>query len=198
MKKVGLYFGSFNPVHNFHVDIVHEILQKTKLEEIWLIVSPHNPHKLKSDLIEFNHRLKMVELAFENDSDKIKISDIESILKKPSYTVDTLNALEMIHICHNIEFSIIFGSDCLNNFTFWKNYEYILKNYDIFIYPRGDEKFELLGERMFILKDVKQSSISSTLVREKLKNKKVEDVINLIPNKVFYYIIQNKLYDYEL
>ncbi len=130
--KIGLYFGSFNPIHTGHLIIASHILNVTDLDRLWFIVSPQNPHKPENLLNEY-HRLHLVKLAIEGDI-RMKASDIEFTLPKPSYTVDTLAYLAEKY--PNEEFSIIMGSDSLQNLPKWKNYEVITNNYKIYVYNR--------------------------------------------------------------
>lgn len=193
MKNIGLYFGSFNPVHIGHLLVAETALEQAHFDEIWLVVSPQNPHKNVEDLLEFNLRFEMVQLAIESN-DKIKACDIESFLKTPSYTIDTLNTLEVFYIDENANFSIIIGSDCLESFKTWKNYESILQNYDIYIYPRDNHEINLIGNRMFLLDVKEKSDISSTFIRGKIKEHKIDEIRYLLPEKVLNYIIKNNLY----
>lgn len=131
--KIGLYFGSFNPVHVAHLIIANHILNETDIEKIWFIISPQNPFKAENSLLNEYHRLHLVNLATENDN-RMKASDIEFSLPKPSYTVNTLAYLAEKHPEH--EFCVILGSDSFQNFDKWKNYEVIVKNYSIYVYLR--------------------------------------------------------------
>ena len=132
--KIGLYFGSFNPVHSGHLIIANHILNETVLEKIWFIVSPQNPFKTNSSLLNEYDRLHLLRLATEDDS-RIKVSDIEFALPKPSYTSVTLSHLQERYPEH--EFSIIMGSDSFQNLHKWKNFEFIIKNYAIYVYQRA-------------------------------------------------------------
>lgn len=131
--KVGLYFGTFNPVHTGHLIIANHMAENSDLDQVWLVVTPHNPHKKKSTLLDDHHRLQMVFLATE-DYPKLKPSDIEFKLPQPNYTVHTLAHLQEKFPSH--EFSLLMGEDNLNSLHKWKNYEVILKNHDIYVYPR--------------------------------------------------------------
>src|SRR6266480_5905849 len=131
--KIGLYFGSFNPVHVAHLIIASHILNETDIEKIWFIISPQNPFKIESNLLNEYHRLHLVRLAIEDDN-RMKSLDIEFSLPKPSYTINTLIYLEEKFSEH--EFSIVMGSDSFQNFHKWKNCEVIVKNYMIYVYKR--------------------------------------------------------------
>ena len=131
--KTGLFFGSFNPIHVGHLIIANHVLNETDVEKIWFIVSPQNPFKNESTLLNEYHRLHLVRLATENDN-RIKASEIEFGLPRPSYTVDTLAYLS--EKFPDNEFSIIMGSDSYQNLPKWKNAEVILNNYGVYVYQR--------------------------------------------------------------
>jgi len=132
--KIGLYFGSFNPIHVAHLIIANHILNETYIEKVWFVVSPQNPFKEESKLLNEYHRLHLVRLAAEDDT-RIKASDIEFSLPKPSYTTATLAYLADKYPEH--EFGIIMGSDSFQNLHKWKNYEVIVKNYPLYGYVRS-------------------------------------------------------------
>ena len=131
--KVGLFFGSFNPIHVGHLVIANYMVEYTDLEEVWLVISPQNPLKNKKSLLNEYDRLKLVELAI-GDNFKIKSSDIEFFLPKPSYTIDTLTYLKEKHPKNH--FYLIMGTDNFQSFHKWKNYEEILNQYKLYVYPR--------------------------------------------------------------
>ena len=131
--KIGLYFGTFNPIHIGHLIIANHLAEHSDLQQIWMVVTPHNPLKQKNTLLDDRQRLHMVRLATE-DFPKIKPSDIEFKLPQPNYTVNTLSHLKEKFPQH--EFAIIMGEDNLNSLHKWKNHMYILENHDIYIYPR--------------------------------------------------------------
>ena len=130
-KKVGLFFGTFNPIHVGHLIIANHMAEFSKLDEVWLVVTPHNPHKKKNTLLEDTHRLAMVRIATESYP-KLKVSTVEFDLPQPNYTVNTLTVLEEKH--PGKEFCLIMGEDNLKNLHKWKNYEVILERYPIFKY----------------------------------------------------------------
>lgn len=177
--KVGLYFGSFNPVHVGHLIIANHFLNETDLEKIWFIVSPHNPLKNEKGLLNEFHRLQLVRLATEDDN-RIKVSDIEFSLPKPSYTINTLAYLAEKNPEH--DFCIIMGSDSYQNIDKWKNYEVILKNYPVYVYPRPG--FEISNPINAHLKIVAAPllEISATLIRNNIRSGK--SVRYLLPDKV--------------
>mgnify|MGYP000899646264 CR=1 FL=1 len=131
--KIGLYFGTFNPIHIGHMIIANHMAEHSDLDQIWMVVTPHNPHKQKTTLLDDYQRLHMVTLATE-DFTKIKPSDIEFKLPQPNYTVNTLAHLEEKYPKH--EFALIMGEDNLNSLHKWKNYEVILENHHVYVYPR--------------------------------------------------------------
>lgn len=179
-KKIGLFFGSFNPIHIGHLLIANHMVNFTDLQEIWFVVSPHNPHKKKASLLEDYHRLAIVKEAID-DNPKFKASDIEFALPKPSYTVETLVHLKEKY--PEYQFSILMGEDNLRSFHKWKNYEVILKNNPIFIYPRvltiqelesgkPIEQNELINHPNITLTDAPVMKVSSSLIRKLIKEGK--------------------------
>jgi len=190
--KIGLYFGTFNPIHVGHLIIANHMAENSDLEQIWLVVTPHNPHKQKSTLLDDYQRLHLVHLATE-DYPKIKPSDIEFKLAQPNYTVHTLAHLKDYFPQH--EFSLIMGEDNLNSLHKWKNFEYILENHDLYVYPRvsvNDENNDLLNHARVHKVAAPIVEISSTFIRENIKNKK--NFRPLLPEKVWEYIDHNNLY----
>src|SRR5512138_2428687 len=131
--QIGLYFGSFNPIHIGHLIIANHILNETKIEKIWFVVSPQNPFKESNSLLNEYDRLHLVRLAVQDDN-RLRCSDIEFTLSKPSYTSNTMVFLSEKHPEH--KFSIIMGSDSYQNLIKWRNYETIVDNYDIYVYQR--------------------------------------------------------------
>lgn len=189
--KVGLLFGTFNPVHIGHLIIANYMAEFTDLEEVWMVVSPQNPLKQIDSLLEDNHRLKMVELAV-GDYKKIKISNIEFDLPKPSYTIHTLNHLSEKYPQN--EFAIIMGTDNLEIFKKWKNYEQILADYEIYAYPRlHNDGGELKNNPKVKLIAAPIIEMSATFIRKCIKEKK--DVRFMLPEKVFNYIMEKHFYE---
>lgn len=131
--SVGLYFGSFNPIHHGHLMIASHIMMDTELDQVWFVVSPQNPFKSNNTLLNEYHRLHLVRLAIDDDP-RFRVTDIEFRLPKPSYTSDTLAYLKDEYPQH--EFSLVLGSDSLTNFEKWKNYSHILEGYRIYVYER--------------------------------------------------------------
>jgi nicotinate-nucleotide adenylyltransferase len=177
--KVGLYFGSFNPVHTGHCIIANHIAQNTLLDRVWLVVSPQNPFKETASLLNEYHRLHLVKLAVE-DEPKLRATDIEFHLPRPSYTIDTLTYLVEKHPEH--EFSIILGSDSLQNLHKWKNAEILVKNHLLYVYKRtGFEINNPLNAKLEIL-DAPLLEISSTHIRDMISSGK--SIRYLVPDKV--------------
>ena len=200
--KIGLYFGTFNPIHVGHMIIANHMAEHSDLDQIWMVVTPHNPLKKKETLLDDHQRLQLVYLATE-DYPKIKPSDIEFKLSQPNYTVNTLSHLQDKFPKHI--FSLIMGEDNLKSLNKWKNYEVIMKNHEIYVYPRLDAK-ELNGAvtssesknlafknnpRIHFI-DAPIVEISSTFIRENIKNKK--NVQPLLPSKVWEYLDHNNFY----
>jgi len=188
--KVGLFFGSFNPVHNGHLAIAGYLHKKEFFQQIWLVVTPNNPLKDKSDLICENHRLNMVKLAIR-DLPFLRASDVEFSLPKPSYTIHTLHELEKLYPQN--EFSLILGDDNMENFHRWKKYEEILAQYDIYVYPRNDRTLKKnLQHPHIVYFDAPLLPVSATEVRRLLQQKK--PVGEYLPALVVNYIKEEKLY----
>lgn len=167
--NIGLYFGSFNPIHNGHLIIANFTVQNTDLDEVWLVVSPQNPFKKSAVLLNEQHRLSLVKIALEGEI-KIKASNVEFKLPKPSYTSNTLVYLKEKYPKNT--FSIIMGSDGFQNIDKWHNASYILKNHKIFIYKRpGFEINNSFGADISIL-DSPQIEISSSFIRKQISLKK--------------------------
>lgn len=190
--KIGLYFGTFNPIHIGHMIIANHLAEYSDLDQIWMVVTPHNPHKEKRTLLDDYQRLHMVHLATE-DYPKIRPSDIEFKLPQPNYTVNTLVHLQEKFPTH--EFSLIMGEDNLNSLHKWKNYEYILEHHAIYVYPRiadGEGLPELIQQAQVSKIQAPVVEISSTAIREGIANKK--NVRPLLPEKVWRYLDQNLFY----
>ncbi len=188
--KVGLFFGSFNPVHVGHMIIANYIVEHTSLDELWMIVSPQNPFKDKKSLARDSDRLHLVSLAI-GDNFKIRASNVEFDLPKPSYTIDTLTHLKDKH--PNKEFVLIMGGDNLGSFHKWKNYEVILKNHDIYVYQRpAYDLGELQDHPRITILEAPQMNISASYIRKEIKNKR--NVRYLVPDAVFDYLENTTLY----
>lgn len=190
--KIGLYFGTFNPIHIGHLAIANHMAEFSELDQIWLVVTPHNPLKKKSTLLDDHHRLQMVHLATE-DYPKLKPSDVEFKLPQPNYTVNTLAHLQEKFPQH--EFSLIMGEDNLNSLHKWKNYEYILQHHKIFVYPRLNNEIideDIASHPSINRVDAPIMEISSTFIRNCVKEGK--NIRPLLPEKVWSYLEHNLFY----
>ena len=188
--KTGLFFGSFNPIHIGHLIIANYMAENTDLNEVWLVVTPHNPHKKKSSLAKDHDRLHLVHIACE-DNDRLRASDIEFNLPKPSYTVDTLAFLREKY--PKREFSLIMGGDNLTTFHKWKNHEVILKHHDIHVYNRpGNTKNELAERSNVYFHDAPLLDISATKIRKAIKDG--ISIRYLVHDKVFEYLENSTMY----
>jgi nicotinate-nucleotide adenylyltransferase len=190
--KIGLYFGTFNPIHVGHLIIANHMAENSHLDQIWMVVTPHNPHKKKDSLLDDYHRLEMVRIA-THDYNKIKPSDIEFKLPQPNYTINTLAHLEEKYPQHS--FAIIMGEDNLNSLHKWKNYETILANYEVYVYPRlksGTIDNAFINHPKIHRIEAPVVELSSTFIRESIKNKK--NIIPMLPSKVWEYIDHNLFY----
>ncbi len=191
-KKVGLYFGTFNPIHIGHLAIANHMVEFSDLDEVWMVVTPHNPHKKKSTLLADHHRLEMVYRATEA-YDNIKPSNIEFGLPQPNYTVNTLAHLEEKY--PDYQFALIMGEDNLNTLHKWKNNEVILERFEVFVYPRVTSttiKEEFKNHPKITKVDAPIMEISSTFVRNAVKNGK--RITPLLPQKVWEYIDEMNFY----
>jgi nicotinate-nucleotide adenylyltransferase len=191
-RKVGLFFGTFNPIHVGHLIIANHMVEFSDLDEVWLVVTPHNPHKKKSSLLDNHHRLEMVYRACES-YEKLKPSNIEFGLPQPNYTVNTLLHLQEKFSTNT--FSLIMGEDNLNNFHKWKNYEVILEHHEIYVYPRIDQgkraaRFENHSKIRKI--DAPIVEISSTFIRKSIQQSK--NVRPLLSDKVWQYLDEMNFY----
>jgi len=190
--KVGLFFGSFNPIHVGHMIIASYMTEFTDLDEVWLVVTPHSPFKNKKSLLSDNHRFQTVMVATE-DFSKLKPSRIEFDLPQPNYTVDTLTYLYENHPKHN--FSLIMGEDNLRSFHKWKNYEVILENHNIYVYPRISEvkkKSQFHDHLRVKFIEAPIVEISSTFIRKAIHNNK--DIRAFLPSNVWKYIDEMNFY----
>lgn len=188
--KIGLFFGSFNPIHTGHLIIANYMANYTNLNQVWLVVSPHNPLKEKSDLINMYDRLEMCKLAVEN-ADHIRVSDVELKLPQPSYTIDTLTHLHEKYPEH--QFSLIMGSDNLFSLKKWKNYEIILRDYHIHVYPRpGFEGHELTNHPSVTITQSPLMELSATFIRKSIQEGK--NIQFFVPDAVLKFIESKSLY----
>ena len=186
--NIGLFFGSFNPIHIGHLIIANTIYDRTDLDEVWFVVSPQNPLKKRKSLIHEFDRLRMVELAIE-DNFHFRASDVEFHMPRPSYTIDTLTYLSEQYPQHN--FSIFLGSDNLKQLRKWKNYEQILEHYQVYVYPRPGEKTDFTHPSVQEV-DAPLLDISATFIRDSIQSG--HSVKYLLPRQVEEYIQSKKLY----
>ncbi len=193
-KQVGVFSGSFNPIHQAHLMLASYITEFTNIDEVWFVVTPHNPLKEVSGLEDEKYRLQMCKLALENMS-KLKVSEIEFSMPKPSYTIDTLEKLRKDY--PDIDFTLIIGADNWNDFHRWKEYERLRQEFKILIYPR-------LGEDINIEPQYKENvqfcnapilELSSTFIRKSIQERK--DMRAFLPNGIWEYILENNLYKGE-
>ncbi len=202
--KIGLYFGTFNPIHVGHLVIANYMADFTDIDQVWLVVSPQNPLKQKSSMLADYHRLALVQIATEDNS-KLRVSDIEFKLPKPSYTVTTLAYLREKHPEH--EFSLIMGEDNLRTLHKWQNHDVLLRNHDIYVYPRvltiqEEKEVEEIGfrpdnefykrENIIICEDAPVMKVSSSFVRQAIKDGK--DVRYILTEPVYKYIMDMNFY----
>ena len=191
--KVGLYFGSFNPIHVGHLIIAQYMIQREEIDAVWFVVSPHNPLKKKNTLLEDYHRLAIVKIAIE-DEPKFRAIDIEFTMPQPSYTIDTLTYLKDKHPEYN--FSLLMGEDNLRGFHKWKNFEKILEKHKIYVYPRFEEapiehQFKDHSSVIFC-HDVPLMKISASYIRELIGNGKSARF--LLTEKVNQYVDEMNFY----
>ncbi len=190
--KTGLFFGSYNPIHIGHLIIANYMATQSDLEEVWMVVSPHNPLKPKKTLANDYDRLHLVHLAIE-ENERLKASNIEFQLPQPSYTADTLTYLREKY--PNRAFVLIMGADNLATLHRWKNYELLLRNYPIYVYDRedfGQRQFPDFPEADIRFFKAPLLQISATYIRDCIQNG--HSIRYLVPEKVFQYIEKNNLY----
>ncbi|WP_035335181.1 nicotinate (nicotinamide) nucleotide adenylyltransferase [Dokdonia sp. PRO95] len=190
--KIGLYFGTFNPIHIGHLAIANHMAEYSDLDKIWMVITPHNPFKKKSSLLNNHHRYQMVMEAVEH-YDKIEPSNIEFDLPQPNYTVYTLAHLEEKYPQH--EFCLIMGEDNLKSLHKWKNYEVILERHDIYVYPRiseGTVETQFDNHPKIHKVDAPIMEISSTMIRKAIKEDK--NIRPLLPPEVYTFIDEMSFY----
>ena len=189
--KIGLYFGSFNPVHIGHLIIASHAVNETDLNQVWFVVSPQNPFKQSASLLNEYHRLHLIKAAIDGENN-LRASNVEFNLPKPSYTIHTLAYLHEKFPQH--EFALIMGSDNLTTFHKWKNYELILANHDIYVYPRPlDDGGELKNHERVKIISAPLMEVSSSFIRKSIKENK--DVRYMMPESVHHYIEEMHFYE---
>lgn len=192
LKKIGLYFGTFNPIHVGHLIIANHLAENTNLDEVWMVITPQSPFKKKKNLLDNHHRLELVYRAVES-FDKIKPCAIEFGMPTPNYTAKTLAVLSEKY--PEKQFSLIMGEDNLKTFHKWKNYEHILSEYQIYTCPRVGEKEvpeAFVNHPNIQFTDTPIIEISATLIRNSIRDAK--DVRPLLPNEVWKYIDEMNFY----
>ena len=192
MKKIGLYLGTFNPIHHGHITLANYFANNTDLDEVWVVLTPQNPFKKNYNLIEDNHRLEMANNTF-NHLKNIKVSDIEFQLDKPNYTIDTINRLSKDF--PNQQFTLLIGEDNLVNFHHWKDYSKILDLVEVYVYPRTTDiniDQELITNNKINILDAPKIETSSDQIRKRIKEG--DDIQSYLPKEIYKYIIEKKLY----
>lgn len=189
-QKIGLYFGSFNPIHIGHMAIANYMLEFTDLDKVWFVISPHNPLKEKKSLLADYHRLEMVHQALE-DEYKMKASNIEFNMPQPSYTIDTLTWLDEKY--PDKEFIVIMGGDSIESIHKWKNYEALLEEYKIYVYARPGAKHDRQLHEHIKIFHAPQMEISASFIRNSIKDGK--NIRYFLPKKVWDYIQEMHFYE---
>jgi nicotinate-nucleotide adenylyltransferase len=190
--KVGLFFGTFNPIHIGHMIIANYMAEFSDLDQVWFVITPLSPFKQKSTLLDNLHRLAIANIAVE-DYPKLKTSDIEFKLPQPNYTINTLINIEEKYPDH--QFCLIMGEDNLIGFHKWKNYETILQNYELYVYPRisnGTVENKFLNHEKVHRVNAPIVQVSSTFIRKAIKDKK--NIITMLPANVWKYIDEMNFY----
>ena len=197
MTRIGLYFGSFNPVHIGHIAIAGYMIEFAGLDQVWFVVSPHNPLKKKESLLDDYQRLYMTQLAI-GDNDKLKASDIEFKLSVPSYTIDTLTYLREKY--EKNEFCLVMGEDNLYTLQKWKNVNQLIKKYPIYVYPRHDSRKptsplldQILSTAVINYVEAPLMDISGTFIRDGIKHGK--DMSYFLPAAVWKYVKEMHFYE---
>jgi nicotinate-nucleotide adenylyltransferase len=188
--KVGLFFGSFNPIHIGHLAIANYMLEYSDMDKIWFVVSPQNPFKEKKSLLAEHHRLRLVDIAIEDDF-RFKASNIEFSMPQPSYTVDTLAYLKDKY--PEIDFVLIMGEDNLKGLHKWKNADLIINDYQIYVYPRDNKTLEKQLYDNVIVLNAPLIEVSSSFIRQAIKEKK--DVRYFMNTRVAEYVKEMHFYE---
>lgn len=188
-KVIGIFGGSFNPVHNGHIMLAQYLAQHSHLDEVWLTLSPQNPLKISNSLLDDNHRLAMLKLAIENQP-QLKVCDIELEMPRPSYTINTLDELSRRY--PDYKFNVVIGGDNWNIIDRWKDYQRIINGYGVVIYPRPGYELSQTDKRNVVVVNAPLADISSTQIREAIA--KHDEVGHLLPQGVAEYINKHNLY----
>jgi len=190
--KVGLFFGTFNPIHIGHLIIANYMAEFSDLDEVWFVITPMSPFKKKHTLLENYHRLAITNIAVENFP-KLKTSDIEFKLPQPNYTINTL--VNLVEKYPSNQFCLIMGEDNLKGFQKWKNYEAIIQNYELYVYPRiseGKTEHQFLNHPKIHSVNAPIVQVSSTFIRKAISEKK--DISAMLPPNVWKYIDEMNFY----
>jgi len=188
--KIGLFFGSFNPIHIGHLIVANTVLDLTGIEQVWFVISPQNPFKKKAGLLDELKRLVLVEQAIA-DNEHLLVSTVEFDMPKPSYTIDTLKVMDEKY--PSDDFSIVMGEDNLMSLHKWKEFDNLINNYSIIVYPRLGYETDQYDENKRVHKvDVPIIGLSSTIIREKIKEGK--SIQYLVHDKVYSYLLKEKWY----
>ena len=191
MKAIGLYSGSFNPIHHGHVMLANYLVEFSDLDELWFVVTPQNPLKKKEDLLADEERLRMVQLAVGDDP-RFRVSDVEMHLPTPSYTINTLTALSDQY--PDCRFVFVCGMDSLQNFKNWREYQSILDNYELLVFPReGYDGGDLARHPSVTVLKTPIVEVSSTFIRRCVKEGR--DVRHFMPERAFRYMKENRFYE---
>ena len=192
MKKIGLYFGTFNPIHIGHLILANHFAETTDLDQVWLVVTPQNPMKRKDSILDNHHRLELVYKA-TYDYPKLRPSDIEFGLPIPNYTINSLTHLEEKH--PNKQFVLLMGEDNLVSFPKWKNYELILERYELYVYPRKTDRTipkQFQNNPKINLIDAPQIELSSSAIRKAIKAN--QNIRPLLPPESWLYLDEMNFY----
>jgi nicotinate-nucleotide adenylyltransferase len=192
MKKIGLYFGTFNPIHIGHLILANHFAETTDLDEVWLVVTPQNPTKRKDSILDNHHRLELVYKA-TYDYPKLRPSDIEFGLPMPNYTINSLTHLEEKH--PDKQFVLLMGEDNLVSFPKWKNYELILERYELYVYPRKTDRTipkQFQNNPKINLIDAPQIELSSSAIRKAIKAN--QNIRPLLPPESWLYLDEMNFY----
>lgn len=193
MKNVLLYFGSFNPIHKGHIALAEWVVEQSLCDELIFIVSPQNPLKSSTELAPEFSRYEMCEMACASSRypDRIKVSAVEFVLEKPSYTINTLRYLSE-QFDSQMQFSILLGADNIESFDRWRDYESILRDYPLYVYPREGYSVEKFADKITFLSEAPLFDFAATDIRKAIAND--EDFTDKVPSAVAKYVIQNRLY----